>query len=149
MLKIEFPKDQVEVRQQAGGPEVFDPIRKKWLRLSPEEWVRQHMIRFLVERGYPAPLMAVEKKIAVGALNKRCDLVVYQRDMQPFMIVECKALEVTLTEKTLQQILRYHIALPCPYLLVTNGKYTFCYEKGNGEAAGQFLETAVLPSFPF
>ena len=144
MLKIEFPQGKVEVRSRQLHPEIFDVIRKKWLKLTPEEWVRQLMIQYLLGRHYPDSLMAVEKKIKVGELSKRCDIVVYNRNMQPFMIVECKKMEVVLSEKTLQQILRYHITLRCPYLLITNGQYAFCYEK----VGHQFAEIDELPVYP-
>src|ERR1051325_8313750 len=107
MIKIEFPKQQVKIRQQAGVNEVFDTIRKKWLRLSPEEWVRQHIIQYLLLKKYPASLIAVEKEIKLGELTKRCDVVVYSRKALPFMIIECKEMNAPLSEKTLEQILRY------------------------------------------
>ena len=80
MIKIEFPKQQVMIRQREGVNEVFDVIRKKWLRLSPEEWVRQNMIQYLFSKKYPASLIAVEKEIKLGELSKRCDVVVYNRN---------------------------------------------------------------------
>ena len=125
MIKIEFPKEQVKIRKRAGISEVFDVIRKKWLRLSPEEWVRQNMIHFLLSKKYPASLIAVEKEIRLGELMKRCDIVVYSREALPFLIIECKEMNVSLSEKTLEQILRYHITLPAQYLIITNGSYCF------------------------
>ncbi|MGZ4049887.1 MAG: type I restriction enzyme HsdR N-terminal domain-containing protein, partial [Bacteroidia bacterium] len=109
MIKIEFPKQQVKVRQREGLNEVFDIIRKKWLQLTPEEWVRQNMIHYLFSKQYPASLIAVEKEIKLGELSKRCDLVIYNRRARPFMIIECKEMKVSLSEKALNQILRYHI----------------------------------------
>src|SRR5664279_5005583 len=129
MIKIEFPKNKVTVRQQAGLKEVFDVIRKRWLQLSPEEWVRQHMIQYLLLKKYQSSLIAVEKEIKLGELSKRCDLVVYTRDTKPFMIIECKEMKVALSEKTLEQILRYHITLPASYLIITNGSYCYGFQK--------------------
>jgi hypothetical protein len=144
MIKIEFPKQQVKIRQQAGVDEVFDIIRKKWLRLSPEEWVRQNMIHYLLLKNYPASLVAVEKEIKLGELTKRCDIVVYSRKALPFMIIECKEMNIPLSEKTLEQVLRYHITLPAEYLIVTNGSYCFGFQK----TGNQFIETNEFPDYP-
>lgn len=144
MIRIQFPKHQVKIRQQAGANEVFDIIRKKWLRLSPEEWVRQNMIHYLLLNKYPASLIAVEKEIKLGELSKRCDVVVYSRKALPFMIIECKEMDVPLSGKTLEQVLRYHITLPADYLIVTNGSYCFGFQK----IENQFIETNEFPAYP-
>ena len=143
MIKIEFPKNKVNVRQREGLNEVFDVIRKKWLLLSPEEWVRQNIIQFLLQKNYPASLIAIEKEIKSGELSRRCDVVVYSRDVKPFMIIECKEMNVSLSEKTLSQILRYHISLPASYLLITNGSYSFGFEKKDS----QFWEINDFPDY--
>ncbi|HEY5407312.1 MAG TPA: type I restriction enzyme HsdR N-terminal domain-containing protein [Ginsengibacter sp.] len=143
MIKIEFPKDQVTLRQREGINEIFDAVRKKWLQLTPEEWVRQNMIHFLFSKQYPAPLIAVEKEIKLGELSKRCDLVIYDRKTRPFMIVECKEMKVSLSEKALDQILRYHIALPAKYLIITNGSYCFGFEKTDR----RFIEINEFPAY--
>ena len=144
MIKIEFPKQHVQIRQRAGVDEVFDIIRKKWLRLSPEEWVRQNMIHYVLLKKYPASLIAVEKEIKLGELIKRCDVVVYSRRALPFMIIECKEMNVPLSEKTLEQILRYHITLPADYLIITNGSYCFGFQKIDT----QFIEIDEFPRYP-
>ena len=143
MIKIEFPKQQVTLRQREGINEVFDIVRKRWLQLTPEEWVRQNMIHFLFTKQYPASLMAVEKEIKLGELSKRCDLVIYDRNTKPFMIIECKEMNVSLSEKTLDQVLRYHITLPAKYLVITNGSYCFGFEK----AGDQFIEINEFPVY--
>jgi len=143
MIKIEFPKDRITIRQRAGVNEVFDVIRKKWLQLSPEEWVRQNMIQFLLLKKYPATLIAIEKEIKLGELSKRCDIVVYNRDAKPFMIIECKEMKVALSQKTLDQILRYHITLPAAYLIITNGSYCFGFQKKED----QFFEIDHFPEY--
>jgi len=143
MIKLKFPKDQVATRQREGVDEVFDVIRKKWLRLSPEEWVRQNMIQLLLSKNYPNSLLAVEKGIKQGELSRRCDIVVYARDMKPFMIIECKEMDVALSEKTMQQILRYHITLQVKYLIITNGSYCFGFEKRQGV----FFEINEFPDY--
>jgi predicted type IV restriction endonuclease len=144
MIKIEFPKQQVQIRQRAGVNEVFDIIRKKWLHLSPEEWVRQNMIHYVLLKKYPASLIAVEKEIKLGELTKRCDVVIYSRIALPFMIIECKEMNVPLSEKTLEQILRYHITLPANYLIITNGSYCFGFQKIDN----QFIEINEFPGYP-
>jgi hypothetical protein len=144
MIKIEFPKQQIKIEQREGVNEIFDIIRKKWLVLSPEEWVRQNILRYLLfTKNYPASLIAIEKEIKLGELKKRCDIVVYNRQAKPWMIVECKEMNVPLSEKTMEQILRYHITLPAKYLLITNGSYSFGFLKKDGK----FIEINIFPDF--
>lgn len=107
---------------------VFDPIRKIYCALTPEEEVRQKMLYYLVEvKKYPAGLLAVEYSIKVNNLPKRCDIVVFNRLGSPEMIVECKAETVPITQKVLDQAIRYYSGLNANYLLLTNGKTMFCY----------------------
>lgn len=143
MIRIEFPRDKIRTRQQEGLHEIFDTIRKKWLVLTPEEWVRQNFICFLINKNYPSTLIAVEKEIRVDELRKRCDIVVYNRQMLPWMIIECKQMNVELSQKTYEQILRYHIPLGARYLVITNGSYTRCFKKEKD----QFVEIDLFPAF--
>ena len=144
MMTIQFPKNSLQIRQRQGVNEVFDIIRKKWIVLTPEEWVRQNWIHFLcTEKKYPSSLIAVEKETHLGELKKRGDLVVYNRQSLPWMIIECKEMEVALSQKTLDQILRYHISLPAEYLIITNGTYSIGYKKEKG----QFFEIDLFPDF--
>ncbi len=144
MIKIEFPKDQLKIQSREGVNEIFDVIRKKWLMLTPEEWVRQNIIQFLlIKKNYPSSLIAVEKEIKLGELKKRCDVVVYTRLSQPWMIIECKEMNITLSEKTLEQALRYHITLPAKYLIITNGSYCFGFKKNDT----RFMEINHFPDF--
>ena len=107
---------------------VFDPIRKIYCTLPPEEEVRQNMLYYLVEqKKYPAGLIAVEYSIKVNGLPKRCDIVVFNKDAKPKMIVECKAELVPITQKVLDQAIRYYSGLNAEYLVLTNGKTMFCY----------------------
>lgn len=107
---------------------VFDPIRKIYCALTPEEEVRQKMLYYLVEvKKYPAGLIAVEYSIKVNNLPKRCDIVVFNNSGRPEMIVECKAESVPITQKVLDQAIRYYSGLNVNYLLLTNGKTMFCY----------------------
>jgi predicted type IV restriction endonuclease len=144
MIKIEFPKEKVKIQQHKDVHEVFDAIRKKWLLLTPEEWVRQHILQYLLlTKKYPASLIAIEKEIKLAGLKKRCDIVVYNRKSEPWMIIECKEMKVAVSENTLDQILRYHISLSAQYLIITNGSYCFGFEKKEG----QFTEIDCFPDF--
>jgi hypothetical protein len=144
MIKINFPKEQPKLRDNHGAKEIFDSIRKKWLALTPEEWVRQNIICFLlVQKNVPYSLISVEKEIKLAELKKRYDLVVYDRQTLPWMIIECKEMKVILSQKTMEQILRYHISIPAKYLIITNGSYCFGFEKIDG----QFSEINEFPAF--
>lgn len=104
---------------------VFCDWRRKWVRLTPEEWVRQHLLHHLVEEyGYPQSLIGVEVAITVGDAHKRCDAIVYARDMRPLMLIECKADSVALTQKVLDQAVTYNRKLNVPYLMLHNGPQT-------------------------
>lgn len=108
---------------------VFDPLRKKYVALTPEEEVRQRILYHLVENlAVPAGLLAVEYSIQVNGMDKRCDAVIFGNDMQPLMIVECKAKNVKITQKALDQTMRYYSALQPRFLLLFNGKDCFCFK---------------------
>lgn len=101
---------------------IFDLIRRKYVVLQPEEWVRQHVVHFLIEeKGYPKSLINVEKKLSVNGLTKRYDVVVYSKKGVVLLVVECKAPSVTITQQTFDQIARYNLSLNAQYLMVTNG----------------------------
>ncbi len=111
----------IQVREHDGRQEVFDPVRRRWVALTPEEWVRQWTILQLHEGyGYPLEVMQVEGAITVNGMTRRCDIVVYQEG-QPWMIVECKKSDIPLTQKVCDQACRYNSVLRVPYLLLTNG----------------------------
>ena len=107
-----------------GKEQIFCEWRHRWVRLTPEEWVRQQLLHRLVELEYPASLIAVETAITIGQAKKRCDAVVYNRFMAPIMLIECKAETVPLTQKTLDQALTYNRRLNVPYLVLHNGPQT-------------------------
>ena len=121
---------------------VFDPLRRQWVSLTPEEQVRQKMLHYLVEtRKVAAGLIAIEYSIKVNNLPKRADIVVFNNLGEPQMIVECKAETVPITEKVLDQAIRYFSGLKVKYLTLTNGKMMFCYKVTGGEIE-------VLSEFP-
>ena len=114
---------------QEGRTQVFDPLRRRFVALTPEEEVRQKTLYLLVEHlGVPAGLLAVEYSVKVNGLDKRADAVVFGNEGRPLMIVECKAPSVTLTDAVLEQALRYHSVLQPQYLLLTNGMVSYCYK---------------------
>lgn len=134
MIAVNYPKPDFRIKSKNGREFIFDSIRRQWIMLTDEEWVRQNFIRFLVqEMKYPETLIAIEKEIQLGELKKRFDILVYDKDHQPWMLVECKAADVSLGDKVFQQVLRYHISVPCSFLIITNSLYTFGWEKVEGE----------------
>ena len=129
MIKIEYPPYQPRTRQETGREMIFDEIRKRWVVLTPEEWVRQNFLQYLLQvRKYPASLIAVEREIKLNDLRKRFDVVVHNRQGKPQMIIECKEMGVNLDKKVLDQVLRYNIILQVPYLVITNGNFCMAFE---------------------
>jgi hypothetical protein len=144
MIKIEYPKHQFKIKKEDNADTIFDAFRKRWVVLTPEEWVRQNMLQYIIEvKQYPAKLIAIEKEISLGELKKRCDIVVYDRNASPWMIIECKEMNAALNPKVLDQVLRYHITLSAKYLVITNGSYCFGFEKIEGD----FIEIEKFPEF--
>lgn len=126
-MHIDYSHISLLLRKHSGKTQVFDPIRKKWYVLTPEEHVRQYLLRYIITfMQYPPGLIAVEKSILVEGLNKRFDIVVYNRQHKPWLLAECKAPEVPVSNDTLHQLLRYNNNLQCNYWLVTNGHTSFC-----------------------
>lgn len=130
MLLINYPEPQFRLKKDGYKEFIFDPLRKKWLLLTPEEWVRQNFIQYLIQvKKYPATLIALEKVISLGELKKRFDILVYDTDHKPWMMIECKSSSVELSEAVLHQLLRYHISIPTGFLIITNGDQTYGWEK--------------------
>lgn len=142
MIKVNYPEPVFRFKEENGRELIFDFIRKQWLLLNEEEWVRQNFVQFLVqEMKYPIELIAVEKEIQLGELKKRFDILVYDRNHQPWMLIECKAGKVSADEKVFMQVLRYNISIPANFLVITNGHYTYAWEKIDGE----LKEIAQMP----
>ncbi|RYY40969.1 MAG: type I restriction enzyme HsdR N-terminal domain-containing protein [Chitinophagaceae bacterium] len=145
MIEVRYPEPQFRYREEAGKRYVFDALRRMWLLLTPEEWVRQNFLNYLQrELHYPAAFIALEKVIRLNDLKKRFDILVYDRSHQPWMIVECKASEVPLAPHVLDQALRYNISVPVSFVVITNGPETMAWEKKDGALA----ELADLPYWP-
>lgn len=144
MIQLDFSGISLKLRQDEDKTRVFDPIRKRWIVLTPEEHVRQYLLQFMLcKMHYPAGLIAVEKKIVVGKITKRYDIVVYNRSHTPWMLVECKEPEVSIDEKTLHQLLSYHSTIQCSYWMLTNGHQTFC---ADAKDKGEIIWLASLPA---
>ncbi|MGG9964395.1 type I restriction enzyme HsdR N-terminal domain-containing protein [Ferruginibacter sp. SUN106] len=134
MIKIEYPPYQPKIKKEDNREIIFDEVRKKWVILTPEEWVRQNFLQYLVQvKKYPASLIAVEKEIKLGDLKKRFDIVVYDAASKPWMIAECKEMNVELNKQVLDQVLRYNITMQVPYLVITNGSYCMAFQCINTE----------------
>lgn len=130
MIQVNYPEPVFRFKEENGKEMIFDFIRKQWLMLNEEEWVRQNFVQFLVqEMSYPVELMALEKEIQLGDLKKRFDILIYDRHHRPWMLVECKAGEIPLNEEVLFQVLRYNISIPATFLVITNGQFTYAWEK--------------------
>ncbi len=139
-----FPPASFQIKEKDAKELIFDEIRKNWIILTPEEWVRQNFIHYLVQtQNYPAALIGVEKEISLGELKKRFDVLVYDRNHQPWMMIECKAMDVELSEKVLEQIIRYHVSVPVPYIVITNGSYTYAWKKKEG----RLISLDEMPEF--
>lgn len=122
MFTIHFPEFDFKVKTENGKQLIFDNIRKKFVVITPEEWVRQHIIHYLITvKKYPVNFIAVEHAITVNNLQKRCDIVVFNKLFQPKLIVECKQPEISLAQNIFDQAGRYNLTLQVPYLAITNG----------------------------
>jgi hypothetical protein len=124
MIKINYPPPSFAIKQEAGGEIIFDGLRKKWVTLTPEEWVRQNLVQYLLQTlQYPASHIAVEREIRLGERRKRFDILVFDKNGAPWLMIECKSMDVPLDEKVLQQLVQYNMATPVPYLFISNGSY--------------------------
>ncbi|MGN6354213.1 MAG: type I restriction enzyme HsdR N-terminal domain-containing protein [Parafilimonas sp.] len=141
MLQINFPEHNFRIKKEKNRPTIFDEVRRRWVALTPEEWVRQNFLQYLIQvKNYPASLISVEKIIRVGDLSKRYDIVVYKENL-PWLIVECKESNTPVDVKVIEQVIRYNMALAIKYFVITNGSKSFCYEI----SGDSFRELAALP----
>ena len=140
MLLLNLPSFEVKIVIKEGKRLIFDPIRKKYVALTPEEWVRQHFVHWLVEeKGYPSSLMANEVQIQLNATRKRCDTVLYDKSFRARMIVEYKSPDVEITQQVFDQITRYNMVLKVEYLVVSNGLRHYCCRVDYEQGTYQFL----------
>ena len=127
MLSLNLPSFDVKMQQRNGKNFIFDPLRRKYISLTPEEWVRQHFIHFLTNyKGYPKGLLANEIQLNLNGTKKRCDTVLFNKDLSARMIIEYKAPNIEITQAVFDQITRYNMVLKVEYLIVSNGIHHYC-----------------------
>lgn len=127
MLSLNLPTFDAKVKDKDGRPLIYDPLRRKYVALNPEEWVRQHFVNYLVnQKNYPTELLANEVCIKLNGTSKRCDTVAYNRFLEPIVIVEYKAPTVEITSAVFDQIARYNMVLRVGFLIISNGLSHFC-----------------------
>lgn len=145
MLELSLPAFEYKVKKQSGTVMIFDIIRKKFVVLTPEEWVRQHVIHYLIEvKHFPVALLAVEREIDLYGLRRRFDVVVFDRTGNPWLLIECKAPSVVLNRQVFDQAFRYNITLEAPYVAITNGVKHFC---GKIERSRGFVFLSDFPDY--
>jgi hypothetical protein len=126
MVALNFPSYSFKIKSIENKSYIWDEIRKKYILITPEEWVRQHAIQFLIqEKNYQPMWMSVEKQFDINKQHKRADIVVYNKSLHPYIIVECKRPEIKITQETFDQIARYNLSLNAKYLMLTNGLQHF------------------------
>ena len=146
MKTLNLPPCEVQIRQQANRTTIFDVVRKKHVVLTPEEWVRQHFVHYLIYTlKYPRSLMRIESGLRYNQTARRSDIVVHQRDGIPWMVVECKAPEVALSPTVFQQVAVYNQSLRATYTVVTNGLQHYCCRMDYEASTYSFLDE--LPKF--
>jgi predicted type IV restriction endonuclease len=127
MLALNLPTFELKMKDDGTKKSIFDVIRRKYVALTPEEWVRQHFVHYLMEQlGYPQELLANEVEVSLNGMSRRCDTVLYNRDLEARMIVEYKAPNIPITQNVFNQIMRYNMVLHVDYLVVSNGIDHYC-----------------------
>lgn len=140
MLSLNLPPYATKVAVRDGKNTIWDIIRRKYVALTPEEWVRQHFVHFLVEhKGYPASLLANEVALTLNGTSRRCDTVLYDRTLSPRMIIEYKAPHIPITQKVFDQICRYNLVFRVDYLIVSNGLSHYCCRMDYAHQSYHFL----------
>ncbi|MFV0310018.1 MAG: type I restriction enzyme HsdR N-terminal domain-containing protein [Dysgonomonas sp.] len=146
MLDLNLPPFNINVKKTDGRLSVFDRLRRKFVTLTPEEWVRQHFINYLItEKGYPQALMANEIQINLNNQKRRCDSIVYDKTISPLVIVEYKSPDVEITQAVFDQIVRYNIVLKVKYLIVSNGLSHYCCRMDYSTQTFEYL--ADIPTY--
>lgn len=141
MQELNLPRYEISVKRNGERLTIFDFLRRRHVALTPEEWVRQHFVHFLVEhKGYPKGLLANEVELSVGEKNLRCDSILYDPSLKPRMIVEYKAPSVIVTQKVFQQIATYNLLLHVDYLVVSNGLTHYCVKMDYDNQKYLFLD---------
>ncbi len=140
MQELNLPAFEYKIIEKESKPFIFDVIRRQYVALTPEEWVRQHFVHFLIEhKGYPQVLMANEVQLKLNGMSRRCDTVIYDRTLRPRVIVEYKAPTVDITQQVFDQICRYNMVLQVEYLIVSNGLAHYCCKMDYATRSYTFL----------
>lgn len=140
MSTLNLPQYPIKTIQKDRKPFIFDELRKKYVALTPEEWVRQHFVHYLIaQKKYPPGLIANEISLNLNGTSKRCDTVVYDKQARPRVIIEYKAPHITITEKVFAQISRYNLVLRVDYLIVSNGMQHYCCRMDYANRSCTFL----------
>ena len=146
MYSLNLPSYPIKIKEKGEKQLIFDFLRRKYVALTPEEWVRQHFVHFLVEhKGYPQALLANEVELKVGEKKLRCDTLLYNRELKPRMIIEYKAPTIQLHQKTFDQISAYNLLLKVDYLVISNGLQHYCCKMDYTQQRYSFLEQ--LPDY--
>jgi hypothetical protein len=140
MFQLNLPVFETNIIEKEGKAQIFDILRQRFVALTPEEWVRQHFVHYLIEgKHFPQALLANEVGLELNGTKKRCDTVLYRRDLTAQVIVEYKAPTIAITQKVFDQIARYNIVLKVDYLIVSNGMQHFCCKMDYSTASYHFL----------
>ena len=141
MYPLNLPEYDLRLKREGKKTKIFDQVRKKFLVLTPEEWVRQNFVHFLIqERNYPASLISIEKGLKVNETFKRCDILIHNNFGKPVLLVECKSPTIKLTSETYHQAAVYNMNFKLPFLIVTNGIQHFCSKINFTTSSYSFLE---------
>lgn len=141
MLELNLPPFDKKITKKDDKAFILDVIRRQYVALTPEEWVRQHFVHFLIEhKGYPQSLMANEVQLKLNGMSRRCDTVIYDRALRPRVIIEYKAPSVSITQRVFEQICRYNIVLQVDYLIVSNGLAHYCCKVDYANRSYTFVE---------
>lgn len=141
MQDLNLPSYDFRLKQEDGQNRIFDEVRKKYVALTPEEWVRQNFVRFIInEKSVPAGLIIMEKKLVMNTMTRRPDVLIHDRKGNAVMIIECKAPEIKISQDTFDQIARYNSVVRVPYLVVTNGLQHYCCEMDYQHNTYRFLD---------
>ena len=141
MFRLNLPQYEIKISEKDGKRMIFDFLRRKYVALTPEEWVRQHFVHFLIEhKGYPKGLIGNEIELQIGAKRLRCDSILFNKMAQPQMIIEYKAPTIPIQQKVFQQISTYNLLLKVDYLIVSNGIQHYCCKMDYDNQKCLFLE---------
>lgn len=143
LQRLNFPEYNFKLQKASADGQsikIFDIVRKKFVVLNPEEWVRQHLLHFMMsEKGYPLSLLSVEKKLTLNGLTKRTDIVAYGKTHVPILLVECKAPQIPINQQVFDQAARYNMVLGVDYYVLSNGMETYCCKVNREEESYRFL----------